>query len=142
MSKEKLEEIKDKVSLLKNSSELQPHEFLVDILHLDWLIQQAEEKIQLEERVEELEKENKWLDGGWDVEIKMRENTVIEYDKLQSENQRYKQALRFYADEKNYEVTGEKTYIGHGDFTEETWIEIDKDRGFKARQAIKGDTNA
>ncbi|MDY7043735.1 hypothetical protein RVS70_05900 [Virgibacillus sp. M23] len=59
-----------------------------------------------------------------------------EYDDLLEENQRYRQALEFYADKENYEVTGEKTYIGHGDFTEETWIEVDRDKGKKARKAL------
>lgn len=54
--------------------------------------------------------------------------------------ERLSEALEFYADEDNHKITGEKVYIGHGDFTEETWIEVERDRGIKARQALGVDS--
>ncbi len=72
--------------------------------------------------VERLEKENKWLDGGWDSEIKSRERIDIENAKLsvefrrmQVENKHYREALEFYAD---------RRYAS-------------RDGGEKARQALK-----
>ena len=53
------------------------------------------------------------------------------------ESNQYKRVLEFYADKKNYEVTGEKVYNGHGDFTEETWVEVDRDHGKKAREVLE-----
>lgn len=55
------------------------------------------------------------------------------------ENKRLRDALAFYADEKNYAVTGEKFYIGHGDYIEDTWIEVDRDRGKIAKTALEGE---
>ncbi len=85
----------------------------------------------------ELENENSRLQNEW---IKCQEqigHLEAAVHDLRGENTRLGEALEFYADERNYEVTGEKTYIGHGDFTEETWIEVNKDQGEKARQVLK-----
>lgn len=56
---------------------------------------------------------------------------------LNHEIKRYEQTLEFYADENNYEITGEKYYTGHGNFTEDTWVEIAEDGGERARQVLK-----
>ncbi|WP_272032930.1 hypothetical protein [Oceanobacillus kimchii] len=61
--------------------------------NITWLIHQAQKAEELQAKVDELDKENKWIDGGWDTEIKMREKTEVKKEKLISENQRYKQAL-------------------------------------------------
>jgi hypothetical protein len=119
--KERLEKIKVKYNAGKlgefiDSKLVNPHD-------LKYLI----------ERVQELEKDiEEWkiVNDSWE-EI----NTS-----LAKQNQRYKQALEFYGDKKNYEISGEKTYIGNGDFTEETWIEVDRDRGKKAQKALKGES--
>lgn len=65
---------------------------------------------------------------------------VERVQELEVRNVRYREALEFYGDKKNYEISSEKTYIGHGDFAEETWIEVDRDRGKKARQALRGES--
>lgn len=54
----------------------------------NWLIEQAE-------RVQELEKENENL---------LFDINHLYYHRILLENQRYKQALEFYADEENYEL--------------------------------------
>ncbi len=59
---------------------------------------------------------------------------------LSEENDRLRQALRFYADEETYTLTGEKFYTGHGDFKEESWYPIERDKGKTARQQLKGES--
>ncbi|MBW8350760.1 hypothetical protein K0H71_15090 [Bacillus sp. IITD106] len=43
--------------------------------------------------VERLEKENKWLDGGWGAAIKMREERDKRIEGLLEENQRYREVI-------------------------------------------------
>lgn len=93
-------------------------EFEKDAAQRWWLVQQAEEKIQLEERVKELEAE-KGVSKNFEAGI-IREN------------QRYKQALEFYADEENYKDMG----IPAPEGIEVT--NISEDEGFIARQALQG----
>ncbi|MEC5422376.1 hypothetical protein QGM71_02580 [Virgibacillus sp. C22-A2] len=100
------------------------------------IIEVLQQKEGLAERVEELEKENERLKKGWRKEEK-NHNTdkgfIYElYEKGKKkdiENKRYKQALEFYADKKNYDI-----YYDHSGV-------IGDDEGKKARQALKGDPN-
>ncbi|MFB4471748.1 hypothetical protein ACDI16_02120 [Oceanobacillus caeni] len=83
----RLEEIKERFKAMNELSsfkKLAPTELFFD--DLDYLIQQAE-------RVEELRKINKWLEDGWDTEIKIRQISDERMGKLFEQNQRYKQAL-------------------------------------------------
>ncbi|MEN2464929.1 hypothetical protein [Ornithinibacillus sp. JPR2-1] len=58
-------------------------------------------------------------------------------EKLRAKNQRYKQVLEFYADPENHDRE-----VDYGKDSGLKKSNVDIDRGFKARQAIKGDTNA
>lgn len=85
--KERLEEIKQRfkaMNELPSFKKLAPTELFFD--DLDYLIQQAE-------LVEKLRKINKWLEDGWDTEIKIRQISDERIGKLFEKNQRYKQAL-------------------------------------------------
>ena len=75
-----LERIKDKVSLLRNSSELQPHEFIIDVLHLDWHIQQAEENLEFDWVIEDLQTQ--------------RNSAVERVKELEQQNKRYRESIR------------------------------------------------
>lgn len=136
MSKERLKEFKDYIDFLDDSQDMQDHGRFVDTLHslyedgwFDWIflyaIEQAGRVQELEETVEDYKAVNK--------ELHQRGR------KVRKQNKRYREALEFYADEDNYKTTGEKTYIGHGDYTEEIWIPVDVDSGKKARQALDGE---
>lgn len=57
---EKLEESKKVLALVRNNSEFQSVEFLVDHLEVEWLIEQVE-------KVGKLEKENQWLYGKLNI---------------------------------------------------------------------------
>ncbi|MEN2468132.1 hypothetical protein [Ornithinibacillus sp. JPR2-1] len=162
MSKERLEEIKNSnyffLGLRNGKTELEKN--------WRFLIQQAEEKIQLEERVKELddavyaineayrqerlyneklEKENQLIedmygrcDVDWLIEQAERvQDLKIMLKILGKQNQRYKQALEFYADPENHDRE-----VDYGKDSGLKKSNVDIDRGFKARQAIKGDTNA
>ncbi|MCR1833082.1 hypothetical protein NSA56_01560 [Oceanobacillus caeni] len=128
--KERLEEIKQRfkaMNELPSFKKLAPTELFFD--DIDYLIQQAE-------RVEELRKINKWLEDGWDTEIKIRQISDERIGKLFEKNQRYKQALEFYADEDNYEEDNyEEDKFNM--FAETPVVKYDK--GQKARQALEGD---
>lgn len=98
-----------------------------------WLIKQAE-------RVEELRKINKWLEDGWDTEIKIRQISDERMGKLFEQNQRYKQALRFYADEENWTEPSRQQVMMDGDpdiVDGPPWAI--EDSGEKARQALGTD---
>ena len=105
------------------------------------------ENQRLEKRVEELEKENEKLKR----KLKTSRESVVplseEKDEFEYQNIRYKQALEFYADENNYDYKVEPDSVG--DVDDETFMviyevdsEIITDGGYKARQALKGESNA
>jgi hypothetical protein len=111
--KERLEIIK----FLRNSEKtvapgMQPSE-LISRKDVDWLIN----------RVEELEQ----IIGDLDENVAAFETLWLEEKR---KNQRYKQALEFYADEENYCVRFEDDYEP-----------ILQDNGKTARQALEGDEN-
>src|SRR5690606_30083187 len=104
------------IKFLRNSEKtvvpgMQPSE-LISRKDVDWLIQQAE-------RVEELEKINK----------KLIESTTV----VANENHRYKLALEFYANKKNYDIK----HLSE----DEHEIPVFKDYGEKARNALERDEN-
>lgn len=68
------------------------------------------------------------------------ENLKVWGGALLQENAQLREALEFYANKKTYQITGEKFYIGHGDFVEKSYFPIEEDRGVKARQALKGES--
>lgn len=55
---------------------------------------------------------------------------------LEKENFNLRETLGVYANKDNYEITGMNHYIGHGDFETETWREIERDLGGRARRAL------
>lgn len=123
--KEMLEEIKRSIN--KQWREIQPDVLDVvylDISEIDWLLEQAERTVageqqyvlKLKQRIAILEQRNKRISDG-----------AI---KLQEENIRYKEALEFYADSKNW--------IPQND---DVLSEITMDYGSKARQALEGDND-
>ncbi|MEN2765745.1 hypothetical protein [Ornithinibacillus xuwenensis] len=96
MSKEKFEEIKERYMERE-------YDYALKSMDIDYLIQQSEEKIQLEKRVEELEKN---LDHGAKVAVKTAEK--LHY--VKEENQRYKQALEEIA-YKQYNVEPKRVVV-------------------------------
>ncbi|MGY6765710.1 hypothetical protein ACW73O_11805 [Faecalibacterium prausnitzii] len=110
--KERLEEIKEAYRWTIDNS-LVPR---LSDSDTEWLIEQAERVEELEEEVEK-QKNRKY--------IKMRQR-----DDFMKKAQRYKQALEFYADSKNW--------IPQND---DVLSEITMDYGSKARQALDGDEN-
>jgi hypothetical protein len=87
------------------------------IKDIEWLIQQAE-------RVQELEQ----VIGDLDENVAAFETLWLEEKR---KNQRYKQALEFYAHKKNYDIK----HLSE----DEHEIPVFKDYGEKARQALEGD---
>jgi hypothetical protein len=104
-----------------------------------WLIKQAELAEQLEEENRQLYKKNFEL-------MKDNRDWYKQADSFQKENQRYKHALEFYADEEHYKekLISEAQYDADG-----ICISNDEyappiiyfDSGEKARQALEGDEN-
>lgn len=122
MSKERLEEIKKRY----DSATIVVFEGIdtvnVDVQDLDWLFEQAELRDeQVQRNLQALEKINTLEDI---------------YDRLVSENQRYKQVLEFYADRSIYNFETETDFDA-----EETRIinegHIFKDFGERARKALE-----
>ncbi len=93
----------------------------------EWLKEQAEKVPELEEKnhLYKLRKEN------------AQELNEIVIKPLQEENQRYKEALEFYAEEDNH--------VAPFLFTQDNGIpvhnesKVDEDKGVKARQALRGE---
>ena len=154
MTKERLEEIKTRFNAMKeleSFKKLAPTDLFFD--DLNWLLQQAErveelknrcteiaaestvreekllkENQRLEKRVEELGKE---IEGRKKFELGTASNLKI----LRIQNQFYRQALEFYADESNYEF---ETIVSDCDIDIES--KILNDGGEKARQGLKGES--
>lgn len=87
---------------------------------VDYLFQHIEE---LQAKVDELEKDKEFFRRNL---VKAKADEVI----LRSENQRYKQALEFYADEDNYKPDAISQW--------EPVVPVIDDNGKQARQALKG----
>lgn len=118
IDKERLEEIKEKYSEVTVLEYINDVEIVgVDIKDLVWLIN----------RVEELELELE-LEKSTNKDFEAHLLKQVESAKVQ--NERYKQALEFYADEENYCVRFEDDYEP-----------ILQDNGKTARQALERDEN-
>ena len=128
MNKEKLEEIRNRMIVekqhfkyLNNEKGYWENVYTLlerDVKYLfDAIIEQAE-------RVQELEEEYK---------VRRVEYLEEHIDRLEQQNQRYKQVLEFYADRENYEPFD-------GIFLSNYQNKVDKDGGEKARQALEGES--
>ena len=115
IAKEWLEDIKERFAKYQYDYNLNGED-------VEWLIQQAE-------KIELLNAEIETLQAKWEAQGLM-------IQKLHRKNQRYKQALEFYADEKNHEREWD-TFTDSG--VEKS--EVMKDGGEKARKALEGDEN-
>ena len=116
-NKERLDAIKDRAMfnrLAKRAGEITHSLVTLDEEDYDWLIEQAE-------RVRELEV---WY-HSYHKEAKL--NNI-----LKIQNKRYREALEFYADEKNYKPFD-------GIFLSSYQNKIDEDGGKKARQVLEGE---
>ncbi|GGJ61877.1 hypothetical protein [Virgibacillus salexigens] len=96
------------------------HKVEIRLIDFDWLVNRAKDEEKQAKRVQELEKEVIRLHGSRDALTK----------RLEEKNQRYKQALEFYADEKSY------TEKVNDEWGAATAILVD--RGSKARKELKG----
>lgn len=146
MSKERLEEFREFIDFMYESIDIEDHQRFVaisDSLLKDgwfrWIYQYAKEQA---ERVEELEEELNGAEHRYGYK-QMYKICNRDYATLNSEKNRYKQALEFYADENNYDYKVEPDSVG--DVDDETFMviyevdsEIITDGGYKARQALKG----
>lgn len=92
-----------------------------------WLIQQAERVQVLEEQITKRYGQG-YKQGRFEEQLEAYENTTLP---LLAKNQRYKQALEFYADEKNYDLQK------HDDIYDHYFTEVSEDEGEKARQALE-----
>jgi uncharacterized protein (UPF0335 family) len=110
--RERLEEIKKELEL--DWSDIS---YVVNQVDVKWLIN----------RVEELEEENEQLED----DLNAMQNYYVHDLKVQ--NERYKQALEFYAHKKNYDIK----HLSE----DEHEIPVFKDYGEKARQALEGDND-
>ncbi|GIP63341.1 hypothetical protein J32TS6_18960 [Virgibacillus pantothenticus] len=131
MSKERLEEFKDYIDYLDDSLDMQDNGRFVDALHslyedgwLDWVYKYAKKQAK---RVQELENTIKAHDHSKNLNAMVAGENV----NLKIENQRYKQALEFYADKQNYREMVDQSGV-------ETLIE--EDNGRIARRALKGES--
>ncbi len=99
------------------------------------------------DRLEEIKEHTAWtIDNGLqprldDYDLAWLINRVKELE--DKTNQRYKQALEFYADEENYEPlnmeVGAMTKDGYKVAKYRSEPKIEMDKGQKARQALEGD---
>ena len=118
--RERLEEIKSRVWKDKGTyamgdySQREGYIYTLSDYDYEWFVKQVE-------KIELLNAEIETLQAKWEAQGLM-------IQKLHRKNQRYKQALKFYAEPENYCVTFEDDYEP-----------ILKDNGKKARQALKGE---
>lgn len=118
MSKKRLEEIKKRLALLHSAVDVDDEykNYIFKDLKVEWLIEQAE-------RVQELEKEK----DEWKYTA---QSYYMTNQELREQNKRYREALKFYADDKSWEFD---------------WLDdireslIWKDYGEKARKALEGE---
>lgn len=110
----------------------QEYDYALSSMDIDWLIDQGE-------RFEKMKKE-----FAEDIDFKRREVVELkkagagwakQYEDLQEVNQRYKEALEFYADEKNYV----RPYDNEN-FFDYLPSEMDFDKGERARKELKGES--
>ncbi|WP_018934623.1 hypothetical protein [Gracilibacillus lacisalsi] len=102
----------------------------VKTLNFDYLIQQAEEKQELEEHKKRTEKILNEIIEERDKVLDYNEGLARRIDELKQQNERYQEALKFYGAEHNYdEYTIGSTTIKSSNVME--------DEGEKARQALQ-----
>ncbi|MGP4073148.1 hypothetical protein ACTWQB_11410 [Piscibacillus sp. B03] len=126
--KERLEGIKNRVLINQDgitdeliSYELSPEDY--------WeLVRQAERVEELETLVQKLDEQRQKMGGS-------HQETIRDCGKLLEQNQRYREALEFYADKKTYQL-GVNISMGAAHPRHEP---IKYDSGEKARQALDGD---
>lgn len=85
---------------------------------LKWLIEQAEKVQELERELKECYKQNNSF-------------SVENYEVLIPENKKLREALEFYASERNYKQSEEEYFEGYPP-------EIMNDTGYKARKTLEG----
>lgn len=152
MSKERLKQFKNSLDFLDDSADMSDYHRLIDTLEnlyrdgeLDWVHRYAREQAG---RVQELEDELKALKIGWKVSSEFSQRWESKYyalaketanyrkqrNQLERKNERYKQALEFYADDdKWYEVNTGSPYMP--DYRRE----IEDDMGEVAHKALEGE---
>lgn len=86
----------------------------------------------LEERVQELEQHASDLNNELFSERMEKDSTRNSLNNVREQNQHYKQALEFYADEENYKADVINQW--------EPVIPVNRDLGEKARQALEGES--
>ncbi|MFD2209404.1 hypothetical protein ACFSMW_06740 [Virgibacillus halophilus] len=124
--KESIQEMRQKLNKIawqKEQSDKEKLSYDFIAMYSGYLITKAEEKIKLQERVDGIMQEYIALKNLHNISVKASDMTT-------KENQRYKQALEFYADEGNYVLWNSMV---------NSQTEIEKDKGKKARQSLRGD---
>lgn len=102
------------------------YEFITTLLYEDalYLVRQAK-------KVPELERDR----AEWEIESHTQN---ARNERLEQENQRYKEALEFYADGETY--TDDRQYTSTGTLVHTGFTKIECDCGEKARQALRGES--
>src|SRR5690625_1034945 len=118
MKRDRLKEIKEwKDEIDLHGNEISERNFLT--LHVEWLIEQAERVEELEEEVQDI---SVWNHGH-----------RCHIHKLKQQNERYREALEFYANRDNYKLE-------HFDPNLEGYMStVDYDEGQKARKELEGE---
>ena len=129
---ERLEGFRKQIKFLDDSADMEDYHRLVDTLknmyedgELSWIVKYAKEQA---ERAQELKGQSDVFVRECAEKLRMVNGY---YDELKRENDRLREALKFYADEESYEVnTGDQW---------EPILPVLQDDGKKARQALKGE---
>ena len=93
--------------------------------------------IALNKRVQELENANRVLKKANIGSERAKERLRNWIDEFEIENERYREALEFYADEETYETK----FATDTDETFDPFTLIELDEGKKARKALEGDSD-
>ena len=105
---------------------------LISVNDINWLVGYAKEQV---ERVQELENVNRVLKKSSEGSERAKERLRTWIDELEIENERYREALEFYADEETYETK----FATDTDEICDSFTLIELDEGKKARKALEGD---
>src|SRR5690625_1209337 len=145
MSKERLEEIEREIERSNNATlkgnSLGAERMILDLHEIgrfEWLVKHAKEQA---ERVQELEKFKRDVEQMYRYIHLNAKKSVEEKENLQKQNKRYREALEFYADEKNYDYKINTDSVG--DMHDMSYMEIHDveskimyDYGEKATKAL------
>lgn len=121
----------DKIAWEPEQSEKNKRAFAFIVVYSDYLIQQAEKANELEEHL-------KVIEDSWGYQFGVKAAEYV--DVLEKENQRYKEALEFYADRENH--VAPFLFMQDNGIPVHNESKVDEDKGHKARQALGGDENA